>query len=137
MHMSLKVLRRSPIVYVMSVGARDVGWFSTGRIGLAGFADHADAQRAGGIAAALLTDWYRARWNHPPEAWADAVTPEHALMSDGVTIGRIVAHHLLSEPGESSWAIELRLPDDTWVAVMLELAQRMYVAVAEVPTAAA
>jgi hypothetical protein len=125
-HMIMRVVKRSPIVYVMSVSGTDVGWFSTGRVGLCGFADRSGAQRAGEIAGATLADWYRARWNTAPEAWEDDVSLHDAIDVGGVCIGRVSARHPMSESRPDSWGVEFHIPHDTWVAVMLELAQRMY-----------
>ena len=126
MHMNMRVVKRSPIVYVMSESGTDVGWFSTGRVGLCGFADRSEAQRAGEIAGATLAAWYKARWNNPPEAWEDDVSLNDAIDIGGVCIGRVSARHLMSESSPDSWGVEFRVPHDTWIAVMLELAQRMY-----------
>lgn len=126
MHMNMRVVKRSPIAYVMSVSGADVAWLTTGRVGLCGFADRAEAQRAGEIAGTTLADWYRTRWNRAPEAWEGDVSASDAINVGGVCIGRVWPRHLLSESSPDSWGIELRIPRDTWVAVMLELTQRMY-----------
>lgn len=126
MHMNMRVVKRSPIVYVMSESGTDVGWFTTGRVGLCGFADRSEALHAGEIAGATLADWYRARWNNAPDPWEHDVSANDAIDVDGVCIGRVSAQHPLCESSPESWGVEFRIPHDTWVAVMLELAQRMY-----------
>lgn len=128
MFMSMKVSDRFPNGFVLVSGGADVGWMRAGIIGFCGFNDRVEAQRAGQVAAETLADWYSLRWRSTPIAWADEVPLDHAISTGGVVVGSVCSRHPLSAPDTDSHGIELRIPHETWSALMLQLAQRMHAA---------
>ena len=93
-----------------------------------GFDDAADAHRAGARAANALAQWYRTRWRSQPIGWEGSVPAEEGISIDDVVVGRVGVDDPMGVLGERRCGIQLRIPQETWIAVMLELAQQMYVA---------
>ena len=135
MLLRLTAARRDPLSSVILDGSAEVGWLSPGVIGFGRFPDRPHARRAGEAAASVLSGWYALHRHRGPAAWPDAVPPEDQLIVAGVVVGRVLAPCALpaaapaADPG--SYGVELAVPDRTWLAVMLQLAQRMYVALVE------
>jgi hypothetical protein len=126
--MSLKASRRFPKGFVLLRDGAAVGWLRAGIIGFGSFDDRAEAQRAGERAAFALAQWYRTRWRSRPIGWEAEVRIDDRISVDETVVGRICAEDPMGVLGDSQCGIELRIPDETWIAVMLELAQRMYMA---------
>jgi hypothetical protein len=126
--MSLKASRRFPQGFVLLRDGVAVGWLRAGIIGFGSFEDHADAHRAGENAAFALAQWYRTRWRSQPIGWETEVPVEDRILVDDTIVGRVCADDPMGVMDDRRCGIELRIPSETWIAVMLELAQRMYVA---------
>jgi hypothetical protein len=131
MFMTMRAATRFPRGFVLVRDGTDVGWLRAGLIGFGGFADRHEAHRAGQVAAQTLAEWYATRWRSSPIDWGSEVPHDQQLSAGTVVVGRVRARHLLSDAAASSYGIELRIPHETWIAVMLELAQRMYAAIIE------
>ena len=130
MSVTLRMIRREARDYVLLDGSVEVGWLRGGEIGFCGFADRASARMAGEVAASVLAEWYATRWYSAPHACASAVAPGDQITTQGVVVGRIVAPGTPPVGRADSHGVQLALPREMWVAVILELAQRIYAAVA-------
>jgi hypothetical protein len=116
-------------------GSSEVGWLRPGIIGFGQFTDRSHARRAGEAAAAVLSGWYALYRHGAPAAWPDAVPDDDPLIVAGVVVGRVLAPCTLPSAAAvadgGSYGFELAVPDRTWLAVMLQLAQRMYATMVE------
>jgi hypothetical protein len=106
-----------------------VGWLRAGILGFRGFASQQQAARAGAVAADTLIRWYATRWYSMPLPWREDEPCTRPIRAEHTVIGRVLAPHEV-EAGATTHAIELGIPHDAWSAVMLELAQRTYTALA-------
>lgn len=117
--------------YVLLSNGSPVGWIGGGVIGFEGFSDVAAARRASSIAAGVLAGWYRARWRTgallPWEAPDDA---DSHVVADGVIVGRLSAPSEQLPDASAGARFELRVPAGLWIATTLELAQRIWAALA-------
>jgi hypothetical protein len=125
------MVRRDARDYVLFDGPAEVGWLRGGSLGFSGFADRARARIAGEAAASVLADWYATRWYSAPHSFPDVPLPDDRIATQGVVVGRVVGPGAAPVGSAGSCGFELALPREMWVAVMLELAQRIYTAVAQ------
>jgi hypothetical protein len=136
---TLRIVRRDARDYVLFDGAAEVGWLRGGSVGFCGFADRARARIAGEVAASVLADWYATRWYSAPHPFPSMALPDDQIATRGVVVGRVVGPDIVPVGSADSHGFELALPREVWVAVILELAQRIHAAVAQprLPLAAA
>lgn len=127
MVIALKLARRDAMSHALLRGTLPVGWIRAGVIGLDGLADRAEARRAADVAARVLADWYAARRSTEPAPWTGTVGPDDRIAVLGAVAGRIVAPVAAArEGGGESFAIEIGVPPETWLAVQVQLAQQLY-----------
>ena len=135
MLLKLVVGRGNPVKHELRDGARTVGWMRAGFIGFDEFGGREDARAAGRVAVHVLTAWYAVReqaigeW--APAWWTNALHEEDLLRVGDVIVGRLVAPDTVSEEQEQSYGFELAVPPVTWLAVMLQLAQRIHIELAD------
>jgi hypothetical protein len=98
----LRVERRDPIGWTLAAGPNGIGWIVPGRLVFTGFPDASAAAAATEIAAGVVRQWAHGR---PP-----APRAEDTLVS-------------LSRDG---LGFECHVPEHTWYANLLELAQRLH-----------
>lgn len=127
----LKLARRDAVSHALLRGAAPVGWIRVGAIGFEGFADRVQARAASDIAASLLAEWYRVRTRTAPAAWPGVVPPDDRIEIAGLVVGRVVPPIAAQEGGADSYAVELSVPAGTWLALLLQLAQRVYLAMTD------
>jgi hypothetical protein len=123
---TLRVGRRDPLSYVLFDRDAEVGWMRGGIVGFGGFPDRASARRAAEVAALVLAEWYQTRWYDAPQSYAPPVPQEDGITASGVVVGRLVGPLAAPAGRAGSYGFELALPRETWVAVMAQLAQRIY-----------
>jgi len=99
----LRFDRQDPTGWILAEGPRTLGEIQPDRMTFVGFPDAASAQVAAEIAARVLRDWRRTRRG----ATADA--PVVAVLGDGS-------------------GFSFAVPEATWHALLLELAQRIHAA---------
>ncbi|CAN5134880.1 hypothetical protein BH09GEM1_BH09GEM1_18980 [soil metagenome] len=127
MVLSMKAFRGGQPGFDLLRGGVEVGWLREGIVGFLGFTSQRQAERAGAVAADALAHWYSTRWYSVPLPWQDDEPCKRPIKKDQMVIGRILAPHEI-HADTISHQIELRIPRETWSAVMLELAQRTYTA---------
>lgn len=125
---TLRLSPRAPLCYALTRDGSDVGWLRSGLVGFHGFSDRASALRSGAVAAAVLRDWYAVRWHSTPREWPGRVPLPDQVVVDGGVVGRLVHPRAAPFGGAESYGFELALPPETWLALMLQLAQRMHLA---------
>ncbi|MEP6989519.1 MAG: hypothetical protein ABJA80_01215 [bacterium] len=123
----MKASRRGQPGFALLTGGVEVGWLRQGIVGFLGFTSRQQAERAGEVAADTLAQWYSTRWYSVPVPWQGDEPCTRPITKDQAVIGRILAPHEV-HADTTSHGIELRIPRETWSAVMLELAQRTYTA---------
>ncbi len=104
MRTHLRLDRRDPSGWTLAEGPHTIGWIVPGRLAITGFADTATATVAAASAARVLAEWSVAR-AHLPRGNDQSVR----ITVDGT-------------------GFQCDIPDDTWPAVLLELAQRVHLA---------
>lgn len=127
MVLSMKASRRGQLGFDLLKGGVEVGWLRKGIVGFLGFTSRQQAERAGEVAADALAQWYATRWYSVPLAWQDGEACKRPITKNETVIGRILTPEEV-QAGTTSHGIELRIPPETWSAVMLEVAQRTYTA---------
>lgn len=98
----LRLDRRDPSGWTLADGPQTIGWIVPGRIAFTGFPDTETTTVAAATAARLLAEWSAAR----------ARLPRGSDQSVRISVDRT--------------EFTCDLPDDTWHAVLLELAQRIH-----------
>lgn len=131
MHSQLQLLRRPQVGYVVMDGKVTVGWIRQGIIGLGGYSTRVDAYFAADAAAALLVEWSRARETRVPVPFAHPVPAEERVRLDDRVVARLVAPRECAERQVEGFGFEIAVPNDMWLSVMLELAQRIHGATSE------
>jgi hypothetical protein len=98
----LRIERRDPVGWTLAEGSNGIGWIVPGRLSFTGFPDASAAAAAAEIAAGVVDQWAQGRTPAP--------RPEDTLVA-------------LSRDG---LGFECRVPEQTWYANLLELAQRIH-----------
>jgi hypothetical protein len=136
--LKLVVGQGSPAVHALRNGADVVGWIRAGRVGFGGFDSREAAGTAAQRAAEVLTAWYEKRGqpigHHAPESWAADLRDDDLVRMKDVIIGRLLTPDSGDHAGRD-FAFELVLPPATWLAVMLQVAQRVHIELAALSTA--
>lgn len=108
-------------------GPSKLGWLRGDALGFVGFEDYSQARRAGELAATVLAAWYAGRASSRPAELREPAFPDAEL-----AIGRVVAGRILSPDAVprdlaagDTFGFEFAVPPGIWVAVRLELAQRV------------
>lgn len=131
MHSQLQLLRRPHVGYVVTDGKVTVGWIRQGIIGLGGYPTRVDAYFAADAAAALLMTWSLTRETRVPVPFAHPVPAEERVRLDDRVVARLVAPRECAERQVEGFGFEMAVPNDMWLSVMLELAQRIHGATSE------
>jgi hypothetical protein len=132
----LQLRRRDRVSYALIDGPLTIGWIRTGIIGFGGFDDRREALAAGAAAVAMVTHWAAARRAAlvPPFpthlAAGLAELPLHVPEADAIrgadgVVGRVLAPEEV-DIDLAGHGFEVSLPPGTWVAVLLEVAQRIH-----------
>ena len=100
----LRIERRDPIGWTLAEGPNGIGWIVPGRLAFTGFPDASTAAAAADIAAEVVRQWAHGR--SPAPRSEDTLV---SLSGDGL-------------------GFECRVPEHTWYANLLELAQRIHTA---------
>ncbi len=121
----LQLGRRSHEGCALVDGPLVVGWTGPGIIGFGGFDDHAEAHSAATAAAVVLAQWSSSRAAADPAEFPGSLSPDEAVFVDGRAVARVVdpAAVPADVPGHG---FELAVPHAMWLAVTLELAQRIH-----------
>lgn len=121
----LQLGRRSQEGCALVDGPLVVGWTRPGTIGFGGFDDHAEAHAAATAAATVLQQWSRTRSDDAPVQFPGELTSDEAVFVDGRAVARVLKPTAVSTdvPGHG---FEVAVPHAMWLAVMLELAQRIH-----------
>ncbi len=108
-------------------GPSMIGWLRGDALGFVGFEDYVRARRAGELAATVLAAWYGGRAASRPAELREPAFPDAEL-----AIGRVIAGRILSPDAVpknlgagDTFGFEFAVPLGIWVAVRLELAQRV------------
>lgn len=125
MLIQLQLGRRDAASCSLIDGPLEVGWIRPGVIGFSGFDDHAEAVAAGTAAAAVVASWARARIEGGLVEFAGDVGADDAIKADDLVVGRVL-HPAAVGTDLPGYGFELAVPHATWLAVMLELAQRIH-----------
>ena len=100
----LRLERRHPIGWTLAEGPNGIGWIVPGRLAFTAFPDASAAAAAAEIAAGVVREWAHGR--QPAPRSEDTLV---SLSRDGL-------------------GFECRVPEHTWYANLLELAQRIHTA---------
>jgi hypothetical protein len=124
----LQVRRRDLATVVLTDGPLVVGWIRDGIIGFGGFSDRADAMAAGTLAADVVTRWAGRRRGPGLAPFTTLVSEADAIrLANGIVIGRILPPDQV-EADLGGHGYEIAVPEGTWLAVMLEIAQLVHAA---------
>lgn len=122
----LQLGRRDASACALIDGPLEIGWVRADVIGFGGFEDRPAAKAAGEAAATIATHWMRTRGAGAPLVPFPAkVRDDAAIRATDTVVGRLL------EPDEASGDLrghgfEIALPSGTWLALKLELAQRIH-----------
>lgn len=121
----LQLGRRSQEGCALVDGPLVVGWTRSGIIGFGGFDDFADAHSAATAAATVLQQWSRSRAEELPAPFPGELTSDEAVVVEGRAVARVLKPAAVATdvPGHG---FEVAVPHAMWLAVMLELAQRIH-----------
>ncbi|HET8770904.1 MAG TPA: hypothetical protein VFM71_07970 [Gemmatimonadaceae bacterium] len=121
----LQLGRRGPDGSALVDGPLVVGWTRSGIIGFGGFDDYADAHAAATAAAAVLRQWSANRAADAPAEFPGQLSSDEAVFVDGRAVARVLKPKAVKTdvPG---YGFEVAVPHAMWLAVMLELAQRIH-----------
>jgi len=137
--LSVVLTGRNPTTRDLQAGGRTIGWIRTGSVGFDGFADREGAQKASRVAVDVLEAWYAAREQPIGQDWsalrADSTRDEDLLRVRDVIVGRLVSNEIASKEHDGAHGFELFVPPSTWLAVMLQLAQRIQIEVSQLQLA--
>ena len=126
---------RNLTTHDLQAGGRTVGWIRTGSVGFDGFANREGALEASRVAVDVLEAWYSAREQpieqHPSASQTDSARDEDLLRVQDVIVGRVVSNESPIKGRDGAHGFELFVPPSTWLAVMLQLAQRVHIEVTQ------
>lgn len=128
MLMTLKASRRNPWTHALLAANEEVGWIESRSIGLAGYADRAECRRAAELAARVLADWHKVRLQQRPTPWPEQVPAADQVDVGGIVVGRIVHPGVAPAGPGDTYGLEFAVPPEIWLAVRVQLAQRIYLA---------
>lgn len=126
----LTTSRRDAWTHVLILDGTEIGWSTIRSLGFGGFADRAAARVAADLAAPVAAEWFVVRLQQRPPGWHTLVPYEDQVMVGPVVGGRIVAPGACPIGGGHSYGFELAVPEETWLAVRLQLAQQVHAAIA-------
>ena len=139
MMLTMIATRRSPETHELRAGRRTVGWIRPGAVTFDGFGSRSAVEEAALAAVPVLEAWYAGRkqsiHHQAPARWADTVSREDLLWAGDVVVGRLIAPGR-SKGARASHQLELLLPHTTWLALHLQLAQRVHTRLLELERSA-
>ncbi|MBK6486802.1 MAG: hypothetical protein IPF98_08030 [Gemmatimonadetes bacterium] len=125
MHSQLQLIRNADLGYILKEQSEIVGWIQQGIVGLAGYPSRVDAYFAADAAASTLRDWSLGREVSLPVPFPRPLAPDERVRVDDRVVGRLVPPFKSAAFGAAGYGFEIAVPADTWLSVMLELAQRL------------
>lgn len=131
MSSQLQLVRRPGVGYVVTDGPMTVGWIRQGIIGLGGYASRVDAYFAADAGAALLVAWSAGREQRVPVPFAHPVPADERVRLDDRVVARLVSPRESTQFDVEGYGFEIAVPNDMWLSVMLELAQKIHGATTE------
>ncbi|MCC6929877.1 MAG: hypothetical protein IT359_12925 [Gemmatimonadaceae bacterium] len=131
MQTQLQLVRRPGVGYVVTEGSATIGWIRPGIVGIGGFPTRVDSYFAADAAASLLVTWSAGREQLVPVPFPHPVSADERVRLDDRVVARLVSPRDAARFAVEGFAFEIAVPNDMWLSVMLEVAQKAHGATME------
>ena len=121
----LQLGRRDASSCALMDGPLAIGWIRTGVIGFGGFEDRREAHAAAMAAAVIVLHRAASRFEGGLAEFPGHVPETDAVRANGMVVGRLLSPRA-TRSDLAGYGYEIAVPAQTWLAVMLEIAERIH-----------